>query len=61
VVVYTDNSVALPLLTAYALAKHASRPLRRLYDRREAMMDRLITEYRSALEFRDRRAEEAKA
>jgi deoxyhypusine synthase len=61
VVVYTDNSVALPLLTAYALAKHAPRPLRRLYDRRSAMMERLVTEYRSAREFRDRRAEEAKA
>lgn len=61
VVVYMDNSVALPLLTAYALAKHAPRPLRRLYARREAMMERLISEYRSALEFRDRRAEEAKA
>ncbi len=61
VVVYMDNSVALPLLTAYALARHAPRPLRRLYGRRVAMMDRLISEYKSALEFRDRRAEEAKA
>ena len=34
VVVYLDNSVALPLLTAYARARHAPRPLRRLYDRR---------------------------
>jgi len=61
VVVYLDNSVALPLLTAYALAKHLPRPLRRLYGRREAMMERLISEYKAALEFRDRRAEEAKA
>jgi len=60
VVVYLDNSVALPLLTAYALARHAPRPLRRLYGRRAAMMDRLLTEYRAALAFRDRRAEEAK-
>ena len=60
VVVYMDNSVALPLLTAYALARHAPRPLKRLYGRRSAMMDRLVTEYRAALEFRDRRAEEAK-
>jgi deoxyhypusine synthase len=60
VVVYMDNSVALPLLTAYALARHAPRPLKRLYRRREAMMDRLLTEYRAALGFRDRRAEEAK-
>lgn len=60
VVVYLDNSVALPLLTAYALARHAARPLKRLYRRREVMMDRLLTEYRLALESRDRRAEEAK-
>jgi len=61
VVVYMDNSVALPLLTAYALARHAPRPLKRLYGRRAAMMDRLLKEYRAALEFRDRRAEEARA
>jgi deoxyhypusine synthase len=60
VVVYMDNSVALPLLTAYALARHAPRPLKHLYGRRAAMMDRLLTEYRAALAFRDRRAEEAK-
>jgi deoxyhypusine synthase len=32
---YTDSTIALPLLAAYALARHAPRPLRRLYDRRE--------------------------
>ena len=31
VVVYTDNSIALPLLTAYAKEKRAARPLKRLY------------------------------
>jgi deoxyhypusine synthase len=60
VVVYLDNSVALPLLTAYALARHAPRPLKRLYRRREAMMGRLITEYRAARVARDERAEAAK-
>ena len=60
VVVYLDNSVALPLLTAYALARHAPRPLKRLYDRREAMLSRLVSEYKSALRFRDKRAEESK-
>jgi deoxyhypusine synthase len=59
VVVYMDNSVALPLLTAHALARHQPRPLKRLYDRREAMMKRLVDEYKAALEFRDRRAEES--
>ncbi|HEY7681899.1 MAG TPA: deoxyhypusine synthase [Gemmatimonadales bacterium] len=60
VVVYGDNSIALPLLTAYALARHAPRPVRRLYRRREAMMERLVVEYHAALESRDQRAVEAK-
>jgi deoxyhypusine synthase len=57
---YMDNTVALPLLTSYACARHAPRPLKRLYDRREQMMQRLVDEYRKALEFRDRRAEESR-
>ena len=59
VVCYMDNSVALPLLTAYARARHEPRELRRLYGRREAMMQRLVDEYRAALAFRDERAEES--
>jgi deoxyhypusine synthase len=46
VVCYLDSTVALPLLTAYAHARHAPRPLKRLFDRRQAMMDRLTSEYR---------------
>jgi deoxyhypusine synthase len=61
VVVYADNSIALPLLTAYAKAKRAARPLKRLYGKRQAMMDRLVEEYRAALAFRDERAEESLA
>jgi len=61
VVVYADNTLTLPLLTAYALQKVAPRPLKRLFERREAMMARLVSEYRSALAFRDQRAEEASA
>ncbi|MEO7965317.1 MAG: deoxyhypusine synthase [Gemmatimonadaceae bacterium] len=45
VVCYLDSTVALPLLTSYALAKRPKRKLRRLFDRREAMMERLRTEY----------------
>jgi len=60
VVVYTDSSIGLPLLTAYARERHESRPLKRLYRRREAMMKRLIGEYRAALKFRDDRAEASK-
>jgi len=61
VVCYMDNTVSLPLLTAYALARHAPRHLKRLYARREAMMTRLVEEYRSALAFRNQRTEEARA
>ncbi len=60
VVVYADNTITLPLLTAYALQRVRPRPLKRLYDRREAMMERLVTEYRAALTFRDQRADDAK-
>ena len=59
VVCYLDNTVSLPLLTSYALARRPKRPLRRLYAKREAMMGRLMEEYRASLAFRDRRADEA--
>jgi deoxyhypusine synthase len=45
VVVYTDTTIALPLLTAYALANREPRPLKRLYDRRDEMLDRLRQDY----------------
>jgi len=45
VVVYTDTTIALPLLTAYALANRKPRRLKRLYDRREKMLDRLRHDY----------------
>ena len=45
VVCYLDSTVALPLLTSYAFARHQPRPLKRLFDRREAMMARLRQEY----------------
>ena len=45
VVCYLDSTVALPLLTAYAHARHAPRPLKRLFDRRDDMMRRLRDEF----------------
>ena len=59
VVCYLDNSVSFPLLAAYAKARHAHRPLRRLYRERQAMMGRLVEEYHAAREARDRRAHQA--
>ncbi|UCC84912.1 MAG: deoxyhypusine synthase [Gemmatimonadota bacterium] len=46
VVCYLDVSVGLPLLGAYALARHEPRTLRQLYDRRAELMSRLESEYR---------------
>ena len=48
VVCYLDSTVALPLLTAYALARHEKRPLRRLYEKRGEMMDTLRREFANA-------------
>jgi deoxyhypusine synthase len=48
VVCYLDVSVGLPLLAAYALAKHEPRTLRQLYQRRGEFVSRLESEYRQA-------------
>src|SRR3989454_4152847 len=49
VVCYLDSTVALPLIAAYALAVHASRPLKRLYDQREEILTKLAAEYHRKL------------
>ncbi len=48
VVCYADSTIALPLLTSYALARHAPRTLKRLYDRRDELMTLLRDEYARA-------------
>jgi len=48
VVCYLDSTIALPLMTSYALAKKKPRKLKRLYDKRGAMMDRLKAEFDKA-------------
>jgi deoxyhypusine synthase len=45
VVCYTDSTIALPLLTAYALTRHEPREPKRLYRRRDEMLQRLKDEY----------------
>ncbi|MCX7872008.1 MAG: deoxyhypusine synthase [Verrucomicrobiae bacterium] len=45
VVCYTDTTIAMPIFTHYALAKHKPRKLRRLYDQRPALMKALTKEY----------------
>jgi len=45
VVAYVDSTVALPLITAYALARHEPRKPKKLYHRREEFMALLQKEY----------------
>jgi deoxyhypusine synthase len=45
VVCYTDTTIAMPLLTHYALAKRKPRKLKRLYDQLPKMMKALTKEY----------------
>ncbi|HEV7924212.1 MAG TPA: deoxyhypusine synthase family protein, partial [Verrucomicrobiae bacterium] len=45
VVAYVDTTVALPLLTAYALSRHRPRKLKRLYKRRDEMYQKVKSIY----------------
>jgi deoxyhypusine synthase len=45
VVVYGDSTIALPILTAYAISKARPRPRRGLYAQREALLDTMRKEY----------------
>jgi deoxyhypusine synthase len=46
---YTDSTIALPLLTAYARARHSPRPLRRLYDQIPKLYEKIRLEYEERL------------
>jgi deoxyhypusine synthase len=48
VVCYLDSTVALPIITAYALARHEPRAPKRLYDRRAEFMAQLVSEYKKS-------------
>jgi deoxyhypusine synthase len=45
VVCYTDSTIALPLMAAYALSNAPARPLRRLYQHRDALLATLAHAY----------------
>lgn len=45
VVAYVDSTIAMPIMTSYALAKRKPRKLRRLYERRGKLVDSLRKEY----------------
>ena len=49
VVCYVDSTVALPLITAYALARRKPRKPRRLFEQRDAMMSKLKGAYEKVL------------
>src|SRR5437588_310699 len=48
VVCYLDSTVALPIITAYALARHEPREPKRLYERRAEFMELLMSEYKKS-------------
>jgi deoxyhypusine synthase len=48
VVVYLDSTIAMPILTSYALGRRKPRTLRRLYHRRAELLDLLRKEYGKA-------------
>jgi deoxyhypusine synthase len=54
VVCYVDSTVALPLITAYALERRKPRKPRRLYEQREVMMARLTGAYDKVRRKRER-------
>ncbi len=45
VVAYMDSTVAMPILTSYALARHKPRKLKRLFDKRVENLEGLKKEY----------------
>jgi len=48
VVCYVDSTVALPLITAYALTRHEPREPKRLYEKRDEFMSLLQAEYKKS-------------
>jgi len=54
VVVYTDSTIAVPLLVAYAMSRVKPRPLKRLYDRRDELVEKLRKDFLAEHERRQR-------
>lgn len=48
VVCYCDSTIAIPLITAYAITTRKPRKLRRLYERRKELISQLETEFFSS-------------
>ncbi len=45
VVAYVDSTISLPLLTAYCLSRVKPRTPKRLYDRRDELLDKIQSKY----------------
>ena len=45
VIVYTDSTIALPLITAYVMQNTSPKKLKRLYDRKDELMEQLKKSY----------------
>jgi deoxyhypusine synthase len=48
IVCYTDSTIALPIMTAYVMNQCEPRTLKRLYDRRQELLEKLKLEYKAA-------------
>lgn len=55
IVCYCDSTIAMPILTAYALSKHKPRKPKRLFNRRADMMARLQKEFDTAMKRKKRK------
>ena len=51
---YVDSTVALPLLTLYALQNHEPRPQRRLMDRLATLSEQLARDYAASRQHADK-------
>jgi deoxyhypusine synthase len=54
VVCYADSTIAMPLISAYVLAKARPRPLRRLYKRMPELVERLRAEHQGTRLYKER-------
>ncbi len=45
VIVYTDSTIAMPLITAYVMQNTSPKKLKRLYDRKDELMEKLKKSY----------------
>lgn len=59
VVAYLDSTIAMPIITSYALSKRKPRKLKRLYDRRHELVMKLQAEYFKVLKKQQKRKSSA--